>query len=197
MTGTEKILRHIAEQAEAESGKLLEAARQEAEAITAAAEKEAAQITKAGEEKAEAFRKDAETRLEASLTMQKRRAALKVRGELVGEVLKDAYESLKALPEEEYFALLLRQLENQVQPAEGSLQLNAKDLRRLPADFAGKAAQIAKARGGSLTLSKEAAKIDGGFLLNYGGIVENGSFEAIFAARSDEFKDAVCAVLFN
>ena len=101
MTGTEKILRHIAEQAEAESGKILEAARTEAGSITAAAEKEAAEIARQGEAKAEAFRKDAESRLEASLAMQKRRAALAVRGELVKEALANAYDRLKNLPAEE------------------------------------------------------------------------------------------------
>ncbi len=197
MTGTEKILRHIAEQAEAESGQILKAAQAEADAITAAAAKEAGDITKAAETKAEAFRKDAQARLEASLAMQKRRAALSVRGELVDQALHDAYESLLNLPEEEYFAFLYHQLESQAQAADGVLQLSAKDLARKPADFAEKAARIAAARGGSLTLSDQAAAIDGGFLLNYGGVVENGSFKAIFEARADEFKDAVCAVLFN
>ena len=197
MTGTEKILRHIAEQAEAESGKILEAARTEAGSITAAAEKEAAEIARQGEAKAEAFRKDAESRLEASLAMQKRRAALAVRGELVKEALANAYDRLKNLPAEEYFAFLLKQLESQVRPAAGTLELNARDLSRLPAEFEAKAAEIAGAAGGSLTLSKDPARIDGGFLLNYGGVVENGSFEAIFEARADELKDAVCAVLFD
>ncbi|MBO4871968.1 MAG: V-type ATP synthase subunit E [Lachnospiraceae bacterium] len=197
MTGTEKILRHIAEQAEAESGKILEAARGEAAALTGAAEKEAAQITEAAEAKAEALRKEAETRLEASLAMQKRRAALSVKGEIVNSVLKQAYEDLKALPAEEYFAFLLKQLEHQVRAADGVIQVNEKDLARLPADFEEQAAAMAKAKGGSLKLAKEPAKIDGGFLLNYGGVVENGSFEAIFEARADEFKDAVCAVLFD
>ena len=77
------------------------------------------------------------------------------------------------------------------------MQLNAKDLARLPADFRKNVTAIADAKGGSLKLSEEPAKIDGGFLLNYGGVVENGSFEAIFEARADEFKDAVCAVLFD
>ena len=197
MTGTEKILRHIAGQAEAESGKILEAARSEAAALTGAAEKEAAEITKAAEAKAEAFRKEADSRLEASLAMQKRRAALSVKGELVSGVLKQAYEDLKALPAEEYFAFLLKQLESQVRAADGIMQLNKKDLARLPADFKNQAAAMAAAKGGSLKLSDEPAKIDGGFLLNYGGVLENGSFEAIFEARSDEFKDAVCAVLFD
>ena len=147
MTGTEKILRHIAEQAEEESGKILEAARQEAGTITALAEKDAAQFAEASKAKAEAFRKDAESRLEASLAMQKRRAALKVRGELVNEALANAYESLKNLPAEEYFAFLLRQLEKQVRAADGRLELNAKDLKRLPADFEAKAAGIAAAAG--------------------------------------------------
>lgn len=196
MTGTEKILRHIAEQAEAESGKILEAARKEADKLTAAAQREASDIKKAGEAKAEAFRQEAASRQTAALAMQKRRAALAVKGALVNDVLKQAYEDLKALPAEDYFAFLIRQLENQVRASDGVMQLNAKDLKRLPADFKETVASIAAAKGGSLKVSDQAAAIDGGFLLNYGGIVENGSFEAIFESRSDELKDAVCAVLF-
>lgn len=197
MTGTEKILKHISEQAQAEAGRILEEAREKAAAIGAAAEKEAAALREAGELKAQTFSREAKERLAASLASQSRRASLAVKGELVQEALNRAYERLLALPEEDYFAFLYQQLEKQVGSGSGILQLNQRDLDRLPWDFMRQTQAIAEKKGGSLTLSPEAADIDGGFLLSYGGILENGSLAAIFEARADELKDAVCAVLFT
>lgn len=196
MTGTEKILKHIEDETQAQTAALLQEARAREAEILSAAEKEAAQIINEGQKKAELQEKEEAQRLETALAARHRRALLRVRGELVQESLDLAYERLKDLPREEYFAFLYQQLEKQAGPGEGVLQLNDRDLDRLPGDFVEKIRALAAKKGGSLMLSHDPADIDGGFLLSYGGILENGSLRAIFEARADELKDAVCAVLF-
>ena len=197
MTGTEKILRHIAAQAEDESRQILETARAEADRLTKAADSRVRSIREEGEAKAEAFLADAKERTEAASAMRKRRALLAARGELIGDALKIAYDKLLSLPESEYFAFLYRQLGREDLARNGELCLNGKDLKRRPADFDAKVAAAAKEQGGTLSVSQKPAAIDGGFLLNYGGVTENCSFEAIFESRSDELKDAVRKVLFD
>ena len=49
----------------------------------------------------------------------------------------------------------------------------------------------------SLTLSDQPANIGGGFLLNYGGSLENCSVEAILESEEDALKDRIRAVLFT
>ena len=56
---------------------------------------------------------------------------------------------------------------------------------------------IAKVMGGALVLSEETRDINGGFILIYGGIEENCSFQAMFNSRKDELSDKVHEVLFS
>ena len=50
---------------------------------------------------------------------------------------------------------------------------------------------------GTLTLSKEPADMTNGFIITYGGVEENCTFDAIFAERANEFKDLVQNILFD
>ena len=50
--------------------------------------------------------------------------------------------------------------------------------------------------GGSLTVSPEAAPIDNGFILKYGGIEENCSLRALFSSMKDQLQDKVNAALW-
>ena len=197
MTGTEKILRHIAAQAEDESRQILETAQAEVDRLTRIADTQVRSVREEGEARVRAFLADAKERTEAAAAMQKRRALLAARGELINEALGIAYQKLLGLPDDEYFAFLYRQLGREDLARSGELCLNGKDLARRPADFDAKVAAAAAAQGGSLTVSGRPAAIDVGFLLNYGGITENCSFKAIFESRADELKDTVRRVLFD
>ncbi len=197
MTGTEKILRHIAAQAEEESGKILAAARDEIGKIEARSAADTELIRKNGEAKAEAFMTDARSRSEAALAMKKRRELLALKGRLIREAVDKAYDRLLDLPDGEYFAFLNGMLKDHVQNGDGVLFLNSRDTARCPDEFIAGAKAMAEAKGGSLVLSEEPADIDGGFILRYGGIEENCSLKAVFAERADDLKDAVREVLFG
>ena len=196
MTGTEKILRHIAGQAEEEAKAILDEARAQAGEITARSGRDAAAALAEGKARSEAILKDAAEKAESAAAMQKRRTVLAQKGELVGEVLRAAYEKLLALPDRDYFDFLYLQLDKQDLTRSGVLYLNAKDLARRPADFDARVQAAAAKKGGQLTVAAEARDMDGGFLLDYGGIEENCSFKAIFESEADALKDAVRAVLF-
>lgn len=78
----------------------------------------------------------------------------------------------------------------------GEIRFNEKDKKRLPAGYDKTAAGAAAKKGGKLSLSDETCEIDGGFILVYGGIEENCSFEAIFAAERESLQDQVHTLLF-
>ena len=56
--------------------------------------------------------------------------------------------------------------------------------------------EAAKKKGGSLKRMDEPKKIDGGFVLVYGGVEENCTFRAMFAGKKDELADQVHTMLF-
>ncbi|MBQ4424222.1 MAG: V-type ATP synthase subunit E [Lachnospiraceae bacterium] len=197
MTGTEKILRHITEQAQAQAKEILAEADQKIEELRKKTLEEAASIGREGQKAADAYIQEQAGRTESNLAMRKRQAILQTKGALVQEALDQAQDALLSLDDNAYFAFLLRLLEKQEDLHAGELCLNAKDLARRPADFEKKIAAIAEEKGVSLTLSDQPANIGGGFLLNYGGSLENCSVEAILESEEDALKDRIRAVLFT
>ena len=87
-------------------------------------------------------------------------------------------------------------LKKNVHAGEGELCLSAQDLQRIPEGFMKKAADIAAAAGGSLTLSDRPAGIPNGFILRYGGVEENCSLDALFAQTRDMLRDRVSSLLW-
>ena len=72
------------------------------------------------------------------------------------------------------------------------------DLERLPQNFLDSLeVSLKDIKNASLTISEEAAQIDGGFILKYGEIEENCSFEALFIDSKDELQDKINAFLFD
>ena len=51
--------------------------------------------------------------------------------------------------------------------------------------------------GAALTVSSETRDIDGGFVLTYGGIEENCSFDALFDSAHEMLQDKVQEILFG
>jgi V/A-type H+-transporting ATPase subunit E len=80
----------------------------------------------------------------------------------------------------------------------GSIIFSETDKKRLPQDFQAKIqTTLANIPGASLTISDRAASIDGGFILVYGEVEENCSFDAIFSASKDMLQDKVSGILFE
>lgn len=197
MSGTEKILQHIAEQAGQEVQEILNKAQTEAKRLEAQAQAARQEEMDEVRQQGEAILAEARERAQVASVTYKRRTLLAARGALVKEAMDKAWESILAMPDTEYFDFLYAQLDKQNLAREGILLLNAKDLARRPADFEKKIGAAAEKQKGKLSLSEKAAEIEGGFILSYGGIEENCSLEALFESEADVLKDAVRAVLFE
>ena len=194
--GLARILEQIEKDAAEKAAAIEAAARAEADQVIAEAQAEADEVIRKAEEKAALESENYADQRRSGDEQQRKLALLKVRNDMVNDVLAAAKEGLLAQNDEAYFGMLLRLLAERVAAGEGVLHLNARDLSRLPAGFTEQAAQAASAAGGTVTVSQEPANIDGGFLLTYGEIEENCSLEAIFAARREEFRDRAHAILF-
>lgn len=191
MTGGEKIVARILEEAEAQCEQLRREAGEQAEKLTAQAEAETkAQVAAVEEQTAkEAARAQAAARSAAQLAV--RNARLACRREEIELTLTEALNTLLALPDAAYFEALTRLIQKNVRPGAGELRLNRRDRDRLPADFE----KELKKQG--ITLSETPADIDGGFVLSYGDIEQNCAFSALLADQRDALEDLVNRELFE
>ena len=82
--------------------------------------------------------------------------------------------------------------------AAGKILFSAADRRRLPEDFDNKLKiALSEKPEAILTLSEDVTDLNGGFLLIYGDIEENCSFDALFFAAKETLQDKVNSLLFE
>ena len=132
MTGLEKIIEEICNEAAKEAQSIIEIAETEAAEISAQAktqmEAKEAETAKAAEaEIAELARSR-----DSALHLQRRRRILATKQEAIAEALQKAKQALSELPDEEYFNLLAGLIQKTAQPQKGVLILNERDRARLP-----------------------------------------------------------------
>lgn len=196
MSGLEKILEEIHNEAQAEAQLALAKAHAEADEIISLAKKEGGETAAAVLKNAEAEVQEAERSLESAKRLQRRRQMLVFKQEIIAETLAQAQQALLALPDDAYFALLAGWVKKKALAEKGVLCLNEKDKARLPADFLPELLpQLPK--GAALEVGEAAVPIDGGFILQYGDLAENCSVEALFNANADAFSDIARGALFD
>ncbi len=197
MAGLDNIINEILNDAKASAREITDQAKKEADEILAAARAEADSAASEISKKSDNDVKTVEERAKSSADMQKRQAVLKMKQEVISDVIEEAHQRMVDMDIDSYFDLVEKMLKSYARAEKGELFLNERDRGRMPAGFTHKLEAIAKEKGGELILSSETRKIDGGFVLSYGGIEENCSIGAMFSGRNDELVDAVNAELFS
>ena len=170
MTGLEKMVSQILEEADASAAVTISDAEKKAAEILREAGEKADKIRQQREEQSRAKVKSYEERTASAADMKKRTAVLAAKQELIGNVIADACDRVKNLDEEKYFGILKNMAEKYLLPREGEICFSKKDLERMPAGFREKIKSLAQKKGGVLEISGETRNIDGGFILIYGGI---------------------------
>lgn len=197
MNGLDRILSQIEEEAKASADTILSQAREQAEAILAEADTQTEEIAGEAKIRTEASEADILKKAASAAQMSRKQQLLSAKQQVIAEVLEQAKASILDLPDDEYFALMTRMLDKFALADAGTVLLNERDQKRLPAGYEKVISEAAKKKGGSLTLASGTRKISGGFILVYGGIEENCSFEAIFASEKESLQDKVHNVLFQ
>ena len=188
MTGADKIIEKITRDGLAKSEEILARAEARAEEILAQAAARAREASRAAVAAAEGKAAFDIAAARARTAMTEKRILLQMKNEVIGQVAASALARLQALPEAEYFGVLARLAAEYAQPGPGVMRLSRRDLGRLPAGFAQGLADI--------SVSPQSADIEDGFILVYGDIEQNCSFEALLSARLDDVKDALHAFIF-
>lgn len=193
MSGIDKIIQQIEEDTKSYCDETVENARKKADLTLGAAQEEADRIKASFEEKTRRKLLDIASRERSSAALEEKKVILDMKQNVISLMLSNALQYAKELPDDEYFSLILKMIEKNSQPKSGTIFFSEKDLRRLPADFESRLKALGK---GELVVSKEPIRIDAGFVLSYGGIEENCSFDAICRSEFDSLSDKACALLF-
>lgn len=181
MTGLEKIIGIIRQDAIDEAKMITDRAEAEAGEVISAANAEAQKETELAIAKGQAKADDIIARAKSAAQLETRKTLLFSKQEIIGDTIDAAKNSLAELEDEKYFAILISLLKKHYSSGDGIMKLAQKDLAKLPADFEKKVKEI-----GRISISNDAAPINNGFLLIYGGIEINCSFDALFEDAAEE-----------
>lgn len=197
MTGLEKMVERIVNEAKAAADKKVEEARSQAAVILEDTDKETQRLCAAIADKSKADLAASKERNLSAMDLMRRTEILKVKQELIRETVDKACETFCSAEGEAYYGILEDMVSKFVRPEKGQMLLSDRDYDNAPAGFADRVEAIAKKAGGSLTLAKAQVTLEKGFILSYGGIEENCSFKALFADKKDELQDQVSRILFS
>lgn len=114
---------------------------------------------------------------------------------MINEVIGQASEKIKALPDEEYSDALLALAVRFAQSGNGVMRLSCEDSARLSAGFEEELNKRISGKEASLRL-ETAEQETGGFKLIYGDVEQNCTFDALIDSMRDELKDKINRELF-
>ena len=199
MIGTERIVSHIRDEAQAEKDAALAQAKAAAEGIAAEfakkAEAEAEEMIRAGKEAAEqrVLRQERTNRLEA------RKDILGLKQGLVSAAFDKAREAVLALDEDKYVAFLAAQAGAAALTGSEELVLGKGDRDRLGARIVEAANAAAAKRGlpGTMKLSDAVLPAEGGLVLRRGSIEVNCTLDKLLEMSHSSLDANVASVLFN
>ncbi len=193
MSGIDKIIQEIEANTAQFCDSVLAQARQKADAIIAEAQQEADRIVADGKDRTAAHVADIKKRGDSAAELEEKRVMLYTKQQIINTMLNEGLSVAKNLPKDEYFGLIKSMVAKYSLEDDGVIFFGENDNHRLPVDFLGELNQAAK---GGIVLSSKPAPIDAGFILKYGGIEQNCSFDAIFAGEAEDLSDKAGRLLF-
>jgi len=198
MTGLEKILKHIEDEATATAETVLLEAKCKAEEITATAQAEG---IKKREEIMGRSKVDVQaclSRAESSALLQEKKLILVAKQQIISAVIDKSKETLLKMPKTEYSDVIIKMVDKYALDQPGQILFSRADKERLIEQFQDTLqSTILRKKIAKLILSEDTRDIDGGFVLIYGDVEINCSFDALFFAARESLQDKVCKVLFD
>lgn len=204
MAGIDNITKQILSDAQEKADAIIRDAQAKSEAVIASATRKAATSQRNAQADALTMKSDLAKRTESQVGLRRRQDLLKVRQELIEQIIDQAYQKLDGLDDGAYFDTIEKLAVRTAHSNEkGSIVFNQKDLDRLPKNFEKQLNDDIRGKGGSLEVSEEAAPIENGFILRYkdpesdfGGIEENCTFRTLISEKKEQLTDIVHSILW-
>lgn len=191
MTGLENIIGQIKNEAEANAAERLRRAEAEVKSRIDAANAESVRMAREAEAEANRRAEAYTARMAAADSLEFSRRVLLRKQEIIREALENAKAELVNTDTGEYFEFLTALLEIYRQEPDGEIILAKPDAESMTEDFAA----VLKKYG--LTVSARTLDVRGGFILVYGSIEVNCTFDALFDAYGEELSDMLNSFLFG
>lgn len=195
MSGLDKIISDITEQSKLRSDELLRTSREEAERLLSESHQKALAEKEQRQKKLDEKLSVLENNSRASARLASSKIILTAKHEAAAEMLCKAVAIIDGLSKKEYFEIIKKLiLKNARKGEDGIIRFSKTDSKRLPQNFL---ESIEKnLDGAKLTLGKP-ADINDGFILSYGLVDVNCTFEAVTSDKSDEINDGLNKILFE
>lgn len=190
MTGLEKIVEQIRQEAQSASEEKLAQTRKEAEQILAEEKKKREVSYDMAMKQIEADTRQLLLRGQSAADLEERKMILEAKLQIIQQIFEEAIDRMLHLSAKEYFTLLLHMVDRYAFKENGILHLCQKDLDRMTDSFE------SELRNRQITISQEPVQVSGGFLLSYGEVEENCSFEELLAANREHLQDQIVAIIF-
>ena len=194
MSGIDKILEEIRINSDNTVNEIINKAKTEADNILAQANIEADRELENLKTQCELECKNIIERANSSANLIEKKAILETKQKIIFDTINIAHSSLLSLSDDEYFKLIIKMIERYSSGNNGQILFNEKDIGRLPLHFSEKISKVSK---GTLKVGDIPVDIDGGFILSYGNIEENCSFNAIFDGNREVLQDKINKLLFE
>lgn len=146
---------------------------------------EADEIIKSAEKKSKQLLENAANGCESLIKKQE----LSARAEVISDFIDYAVNKIKSMDDEGYFNIITKLIYKNAQKGEGLLLMSQKDIDRMPEDYIKNINSELKKNDASLILCDVPVNTDGGFIIVYGGIEENCTFDALLEDKMDYIKD--------
>ncbi len=198
MTGTDRIINKIMEEARQNAQKNLEKAEIEASEIMKRTHDESRQKIEEAIKKAENEARVRKERMISVAELEGRKRKLQAKQDMINKVFDIALEFLISKSDNEYEDMLVNMIVQSCSDGDAEIVLSKKDIKRVGKNFAENINKKLINIGikGNVKLSDETRDIKGGFILKKGAIEINNSFEAIIRMKRDKLEEIVVAVLF-
>lgn len=175
----EQVVNKILTEAKAKAEKIVNKAKQRADEMIAETKAEMAQYDKQSQQLAQEAARDKRERMLAGARMANAKQLLAARVDILDGVFTQAKEQVRAMPDDQYLALMKNLLKNAVETGDEEM-IVGRDETRLNHDFL---KQVNRELGpgfqGNLRLSECRGEFSGGFILSRGKIRVNATIDVL------------------
>lgn len=191
MTGLERILAEITEEAQETARQTILKAQAEARKIEEEARRTCEEEMRRAEEAIKQADAQIKVQTEAAAQRSAKRIILKEKQSLIAQTIQTAKQTTETMETADYFAYMGKLLERYAHKGEtGELILSKADKERATEAFLKQAAKL------GLTLSAEEGQWTSGFCIRYGGVEENCTIGALIDEKQETLTEIVQVILF-
>lgn len=197
MAALSNIIDHIKKESEQNVNAIISDAEKYANKLMDDAKKNADNEVSTINKKCEAELKSIAERSVSSSELKKKQIELESKHAIIVETIEMAKQKLINLPDAEYIDFIKKVFAKNIPTKDCKIVFNSKDLKRIPKNVIDELVSMSKQKGANVTVASEDAKIQSGFILDFGDTIGNCSFESLIDQNIDNLVDKVNKILFS